>query len=52
LVTKNIDEVYAKVSKSHPEFLHPNLKKVTLRLWCAKEFSLTDKQIGIVIQQW
>ena len=25
LVTKNIEEVYEKVSKSHPEFLHPNL---------------------------
>jgi hypothetical protein len=52
LVTKNIGEVYEKVAASHPEFLHPNLSKVTLRPWGAKEFALTDKQIGIVIQQW
>ena len=37
LVTKNIEEVYEKVSKSHPEFLHPNLKEITLRPWGAKE---------------
>jgi len=52
LVTDNIDEVYVKVSSTHPEFLHPNLKKVTLRPWGAKEFALMDKQLGIVIQQW
>ena len=52
LVTKNIEEVYAKVAASHPEFLHPNLKKITLRPWGAREFALTDKQVGIIIQQW
>jgi hypothetical protein len=52
LVTDNIDEVYKKVSSSHPEFLHPNLSKITLRPWGAKEFALIDKQLGIIIQQW
>jgi hypothetical protein len=52
LVTNDIDEVYKKVSSSHPQFLHPNLKEVTLRPWGAKEFALMDKQLGIVIQQW
>lgn len=52
LVTQNIQEVYDKVSASHPEFLHPNLPKITLRPWGAKEFALTDGQIGIVIQEW
>jgi hypothetical protein len=52
LVTKNIEAVYAKVATSHPEFLHPNLKKITLRPWGAKEFALTDKQVGIIIQEW
>jgi hypothetical protein len=52
LVTKNIVEVYENVSNSHPEFLHPNLKVITLRPWGAKEFALTDKQLGIIIQQW
>ena len=52
LVTNDIDEVYKKVSLSHPQFLHPNLKEVTLRPWGAKEFALMDKQLGIIIQQW
>ena len=52
LVTKNIQEVYEKVSKSHPEFLHPNLKVITLRPWTAKEFALKDKQVGVIIQEW
>ena len=52
LVTKNIEEVYRKVCKDHPEFLHPNLKEITVRPWGAKEFALMDKQLGIIIQQW
>lgn len=52
LVTKNIEEVYNNVSNSHPEFLHPNLKVITIRPWGAKEFALTDGQLGIVIQEW
>jgi predicted HAD superfamily hydrolase len=51
-VTDNIDEVYKKVASSHPHFLHPNLKEVTLRPWGAREFALMDKQLGIIIQQW
>lgn len=52
LVTNNIDEAFSKISMSHPEFLHPNLNKVTLRPWGAKEFALKDNQLGVVIQQW
>lgn len=52
LVTNDIDEVYQKVSSSHPQFLHPNLREVTLRPWGAKEFAIMDKQLGVVIQQW
>ena len=52
LVTKNIEEVYEKVYKSHPEFLHPNLKEITLRPWGAKEFALRDEQVCIIIQEW
>src|SRR6476660_5553054 len=52
LVTNNIDEVYKKVSATHPELLHPNLKQVTKRPWGAKEFAVKDMQLGIVIQQW
>jgi hypothetical protein len=52
IVTKNIEAVYAKVSKSHPEFLHPNLNKITLRPWGAKEFALRDDQVCIIFQEW
>lgn len=52
LVTQNIDEVYAKISASHPHLLHPNLYNVTLRPWGAKEFAIADNQLGIRFQQW
>ncbi len=52
LVTNDIEEVYKKVASKYPELLHPNLSKITLRPWGAKEFALKDDQIGIVIQQW
>lgn len=52
LVTNNIEDVYAKISASHPHLLHPNLDKVTLRPWGAKEFAIKDKQVGIIFQQW
>jgi hypothetical protein len=48
----NIEEVYAKISASHPHLLHPNLNKVTLRPWGAREFAIADKQLGIRFQQW
>lgn len=52
LQTNSIDDVYNKVSSSHPEYLHPNLNRVTLRPWGAKEFALQDNQVCIIVQQW
>lgn len=52
LVTNDIEEVYKKVASKFPELLHPNLNKITLRPWNAKEFAMMDGQIGIVFQQW
>lgn len=53
LVTPNIEAAYGKIAASHPEYLHPNLNKVTLRPWGAKEFALKDESnVCIVIQQW
>lgn len=52
LVTDEIEAVYQQIASTHPEFLHPNLNTITLRPWGAKEFALTDTQLGIVIQQW
>jgi predicted HAD superfamily hydrolase len=50
--TDNIHEVFEKVSASYAHLLHPNLNKVTLRPWGAKEFAIADKQVGIRFQQW
>jgi len=50
LVTNDCDEVYKKISASHPQLLHPQ-SKITLDPWGAKEFALMDKQPGIIIQQ-
>src|ERR1051325_5945505 len=44
LVTKNIKAVYEKVTSTHQELLHPNLNKIVLRPWGAKEFALKDEQ--------
>jgi len=52
IVTSNIEEVFAKVSASHPHLLHPNLDKITVRPWGAKEFAIADNQLGIRFQQW
>ncbi|PIQ47180.1 MAG: hypothetical protein COW03_16605 [Cytophagales bacterium CG12_big_fil_rev_8_21_14_0_65_40_12] len=52
LETDDIAEVFAKVSASHPQLLHPNLNKVTQRPWGAREFAIADKQVGIRFQQW
>lgn len=52
LVTHNIDEVFSKVNQSDKHLLHPNLDKVTIRPWGAKEFAILDKQVGIRFQQW
>jgi hypothetical protein len=53
LVTDDIEAVYKKVASTHPEFLHPNLNKITLRPWGAKEFALKDESnVCIIIQQW
>jgi predicted HAD superfamily hydrolase len=52
LVTNDIEEVYKRLLSSHPQFLHPNLREVTLHPWGAKEFALMNKQLGTIIQQW
>jgi hypothetical protein len=52
LETTNIAEVYQKVTAQFPEMLHPNLNKVTLRSWGAKEFAIIDGQIGVRVMEW
>ncbi len=53
LHTDNIEEVYSGIVKNDPELLHPNLNKITLRPWGAKEFALADaSNVCVIIQQW
>ena len=53
LHTDNIEEAFAQISRTHPQFLHPNLNKVTLRPWGAREFALKDDtNVCVIIQQW
>jgi hypothetical protein len=53
LHTDNIEVVFAKIARTHPNFLHPNLKTITLRPWGAKEFALKDdSDVCVIIQEW
>jgi hypothetical protein len=53
LVTPDINEAYTEIAQKFPDLLHPNLKKVTLRPWGAKEFALKDESdVCIIIQEW
>jgi len=53
LHTDDIEEVYDKISRTQPHFLHPNLDKITLRPWGAKEFALKDaSNVCVIIQKW
>jgi len=53
LHTDDIHGVHAKIARTHPHLLHPNLSKPTLRPWGALEFGLKDESnVCIIIQQW
>jgi hypothetical protein len=53
LHTDDIEAVFNKISQTHPQLLHPNLSRVTLRPWGAKEFALRDTtDVCVIIQQW
>ena len=53
LHTDHIEEAFAKISKTHPQFLHPNLNKITFRPWGAREFALKDDtNVCVIVQQW
>jgi hypothetical protein len=53
LVTKNIELVYTKVvNGGFSDLLHPNLNKITLRPWGAKEFAIFDGQVCFILQEW
>ena len=53
LETTDISEAYDKIKASYPELLHPNLNRIKLQHWNAKEFAIRDESgVCIIIQQW
>lgn len=53
LETDDIEAVFADVSVRRPDLLHPNLPRVTLRPWGAREFALLDATtVCVVVRQW
>ncbi|WP_392543218.1 DinB family protein [Oryzobacter telluris] len=53
LETDDIESVFADVSARRPDLLHPNLSRITLRPWGAREFALLDSTtVCVVVRQW
>ena len=51
--TTSIREIYAEISSSRPEMLHPNSRVVAQKPWGAQEFAVLDKTgVCVVIRQW
>ena len=51
--TDAIEEIFREVSAKRPDFLHPNLPRITQRPWGALEFALLDKTtVCVVFRQW
>lgn len=51
--TDDIEAMYAEVSARSPEMLHPNVNRVQLRPWGAKEFAVLDATtVCVVFRQW
>src|ERR1700733_8938841 len=51
--TDAIDALFADVSATRPDLLHPNASQVALKPWGAREFALLDKTgVCIVFRQW
>lgn len=45
LETNNFDDVFDKVSASHPHLIHPNLNKVTIRSGLLKNLLLQTSKL-------
>ncbi len=51
--TDDIEAMYAEISARAPEMLHPNVNRVQLRPWGAKEFAVLDATtVCVVFRQW
>src|SRR5215467_7325080 len=47
--TDTIDALYEEVSARAPDRLHPNVSRVTLRPWGAREFAVRDESSVCVV---
>jgi hypothetical protein len=47
--TDTIENLYAEISKKHPEMLHPNAKEISEKPWGTREFGVRDKTDVCVI---
>jgi hypothetical protein len=53
LETDNINELYAEISSTRPDMLHPNSSHVTTKPWGAQEFAILDKTgVCVIFRQW
>ena len=51
--TNDIEAVFNAIQTTHPALLHPNLNRIKLQPWKAKEFALLDaSNVCVIIQQW
>lgn len=51
--TDDIDAIYAEMSTRAPQLLHPNVSRVTLRPWGAREFAMLDSTtVCVVFREW
>ncbi|KQY59263.1 hypothetical protein ASD11_06710 [Aeromicrobium sp. Root495] len=51
--TDDIDGVHADIEARRPDLLHPNLPRVRLREWGAREFAVLDSTtVCVVFREW
>lgn len=51
--TDDIEAVHQEMSTRAPDWLHPNLSRVSLRPWGAREFAMLDKTtVCVVFREW
>ncbi|KGI76877.1 hypothetical protein [Oleiagrimonas soli] len=51
--TDDIDALHVEISGRAPQLLHPNVPRVTLRPWGAREFAVLDATtVCVVFRQW
>ncbi|RAP59650.1 hypothetical protein [Oleiagrimonas sp. MCCC 1A03011] len=51
--TDDIDALHAEISARGPQWLHPNVPKVIMQPWGAREFAVLDSTtVCVVFREW